>query len=340
VAGCIDVPPPRLQEVDLLKAVGAAAVVLIHAMRGPFEPGASELELRLGDVTRFAVPAFLFASGALAARSGRDEEAGALVPGRRLVRLLLPYLLASIAAEVYLAATGRGPSTGSVVRDLLLGAAFGPYYYVFVALPLVLLEPVARRLGVPAIGAIAVGLLAGQAATEALIVPLPLFWHLRSPLMWWAYWFVGALYGRRRAAIASWLGHGRNAAAGAFVAASLAAASLAASFAAPELSVADRLGQWLAIYPVLSGLLCLGFAAKRIAAGRLVSLLSTTSYTIYLWHLFAVEPVRQRFAPPPQVFEPMAIATPWAAGLLLPLLLALVARRTLGKASARRWLGA
>jgi fucose 4-O-acetylase-like acetyltransferase len=55
----------RFHEVDLLKAVGILTVVLIHSLRSPWEPSISPLELWLGNVTRFAVPGFLVASGYL-----------------------------------------------------------------------------------------------------------------------------------------------------------------------------------------------------------------------------------------------------------------------------------
>ena len=48
----------RFAEVDWLKAVGILVVILIHTVRSPWEIGAAPVELWLGHVTRFAVPAF------------------------------------------------------------------------------------------------------------------------------------------------------------------------------------------------------------------------------------------------------------------------------------------
>ena len=46
----------RLFEVDLVKAVGIVVVVLIHSTRSFWDPEVSRSELRIGELTRFAVP--------------------------------------------------------------------------------------------------------------------------------------------------------------------------------------------------------------------------------------------------------------------------------------------
>ena len=340
MTGTTTATSPRLQEMDLLKAAGILAVVLIHAMRGPFEADASALELRLGEATRFAVPAFLFASGALAARWERGGGGPWTELRSRLTRLLLPYLLASIAAELFRVARAEPPIAGSVAADLLTGAAFGPYYYVFVALPLVALAPLASRLSVPALAAITALLLILQIASELMVVPMPLFWHVRNPALWWAYWFAGCWYARRRDDVVARLHSGYGAFVLPTLGALLLATSLVAGARARWLSPTDLLAPWLGIWATLAILVPLGLRWHRLAGSRAVRALSVTTYTIYLWHLFAVYPLRELFPSPPQVFDLWRIALPWAAGLLLPLLLALGARRFLGEPTARRWLGA
>lgn len=330
----------RRQEIDLLKAAGIVAVVLIHAMRGPFEADASTLELRIGEVTRFAVPAFLFASGALAARGTPGDGPWWLELRSRLTRLLLPYLVASIAAELFHAVRGEPPTTGSIAVDLLTGAAFGPYYYVFVALPLVALTPLVSRASKPLLAVITVLLLVLQACSELLLFDLPLFWHLRSPALWWAYWFAGCWYGRHRTEIARRSSTGWSAHIVAVLGAGALATMLALHFAAPELSAVYRLASWVGIWATSALLLSLGLRWQRLAGSRAVRSLSAITYTIYLWHLFAVYPLREAMPAAPGIFDPVRIAVPWAGGLLLPLALALVARRFLGETAARRWFGA
>jgi peptidoglycan/LPS O-acetylase OafA/YrhL len=330
----------RLHELDLLKAAGIVAVVLIHSMRGPFESGASAFELLLGEATRFAVPAFLFATGALAASPGRAAGTPANELRSRLSRLLLPYLVATVAAELFRAARGLGPSTGSVWLDLFTGAAFGPYYYVFVAVPLVFLARLARRWSEHALWTVTLLLLVLQGGAEMLLFELPLFWHLRNPALWWAYWFAGACYGRHRDRIVARLGAGRGAWFVGAAGAAVAATALAVWFHAPPQELGYRLATWLALWATLLALLALGLRARSVARSRPVRLLSEATYTIYLWQLFAVYPLRDAAPAAPEVFEPWRIALPWTGGLLLPLLLVSVARKFLGPATARRWLGA
>ena len=129
--------PARFAEVDLLKAVGALAVLLIHTVRSPFEAAASPPELWIGQLTRFAVPGFLAASGFLYAT--RETVTWETTRGR-LVRLALPYLLFSAVAQALRHLQGTtvwGTGSGDLWIDLLFGASLGPYYYVFIAALLV-----------------------------------------------------------------------------------------------------------------------------------------------------------------------------------------------------------
>ena len=72
----------RYPEIDAIKAAGIVTIVLIHALRSPWDAGVSELERWLGHVTRFGVPGFLFASGFLYAGAPADS----VTTGRRLRR--------------------------------------------------------------------------------------------------------------------------------------------------------------------------------------------------------------------------------------------------------------
>ena len=59
----------RSPTVDAIKVAGIVTIVLIHALRAPWDPGLSPLERWLGHVTRFGVPGFLLASGFLYAKA-------------------------------------------------------------------------------------------------------------------------------------------------------------------------------------------------------------------------------------------------------------------------------
>ena len=95
----------RFVEIDSLKAAGILTIILIHSLRAPWDSRTPSNELLLGIVTRFAVPAFLLSSGFLYATTTRIAGVTVL---RRLRRVLVPYLICSIAAQLWWQATGQG----------------------------------------------------------------------------------------------------------------------------------------------------------------------------------------------------------------------------------------
>ena len=77
----------RLTEIDALKVAGIVTIVLIHVLRPPWDPALSSLEAWLGHVTRFGVPAFLFASGFLYATATPNPAAIVMKRLRKVVWL-------------------------------------------------------------------------------------------------------------------------------------------------------------------------------------------------------------------------------------------------------------
>jgi FkbM family methyltransferase len=180
----------RLAEIDLLKSLAILAVVVIHALRPPWDVGATPADRMIGHLTRFGVPAFLFSSGFLYARQARGLGSIRI----RLERLMLPYLVASCAAQVFWRVQGLNPSGGSLVHDLALGASFGQYYYVFVLFFLVLASPLFEMLPAMAIALAFSVFFAMQGLTVAGVRgDLGLFWLLRDPFQWWAQFLLGWL---------------------------------------------------------------------------------------------------------------------------------------------------
>jgi peptidoglycan/LPS O-acetylase OafA/YrhL len=320
----------RRFDVDLVKAVGIVAVVGIHSLRPFFDPASSRVELWLGSLLVFAVPGFLCASGVLQA-AGERVPAG--VTQARLVRLLLPYLVASLAAQAYRAVfEAYEPSALSVLRDLLLASSFGPYYYVLHAVLFVAAAPLLARLAPRALAALGLTALVTQWAFWSLGL-LPLFWAVRNPLRWLAFFVGGAALGRAGVRAEAWLV--RRRAPLAALAAAGAAAGLALGTECESAAVSAAL-DWGKVVCTLLLLFVLG--AGRETRSRLVLRLSDASYTIYLFHLFFVYLV-QRFAPQaPGTFDARAVGAAWAAGLAGPLVLGALGRLALGPES-RRWLG-
>jgi surface polysaccharide O-acyltransferase-like enzyme len=325
-------PAERRLEPDLLKAVGIGVVVLIHSMRSPFAPGVSEVEVWLGDVTRFAVPGFLLASGLLYAT--RAPVPWPVTRGR-LVRILVPYLVASVLAQIILLALGGPRAPVYVLRDLALASSFFHYYYVWLALLCVLCAPLLARAGSSVLGVVLVFAVLAQYGFESQTVgPLPFVWHVRNPLLWLPYFLAGWLLGLQLPAAERWLAPRRRLAVGFSAAAVVGFAAAAAQ----ELSFEwTRAVQWLGIYAVLA--LLLSVSLGRQTRSATLRELSDSTYTIYLFHVFFVDLVRRSLRPPPGEFEPLAVLAPWAAGLVGSLALVWLGRRLLGERS-RTWLGA
>jgi len=322
----------RFAEVDLLKAVGILVVVFIHTIRSGWERDASGIELWLGEMTRFAVPGFLAASGFLYA----GESADAARTAGRLQRVVAPYLLFTAVAQLQRTLEGLGPRTQSHLADWLLAGSFGPYYYVFVATAMVLLTPLLARIParvLPAVVAVEVAL---QLAL-ATFSKLDFFWHLRNPLLWLAYFHLGWLARLHHAKLVALATRHRTA----LVAGSgLLFAVLALSTGLVALPRLRSAIGWAAIYPALACLLFAGCgrASAPLAPG-LVRWLSDATYAVYLVHLFFLYPLREAFDPPFRRFDALAIAGPWLLALAASLAFVALARRLLGERS-RTWIGA
>lgn len=324
--------PERRLEPDLLKAVGIGVVVLIHSMRSPFAPGVSGVEVWLGDVTRFAVPGFLLASGLLYAT--RAPVPWATTRGR-LARILLPYLVASALAQAVLFGLGSPREPLYVLRDFALASSFFHYYYVWIALLFVLSAPLLARAGSGVlIVVLGLALVAQYVIESQAMGLLPFVWHVRNPLLWGAYFVLGWLVGLHFPAVRAWLAPHRRAA----VAFATAAVIGLAAAAALDLGFGwARAVQWLGIYAVLA--LLLSVSLGRQTHSPALRELSDATYTIYLFHVFFVDLARRAIRPAPGEFEPFAILLPWGAGLAGSLALVWLGRRALGERS-RSWLGA
>jgi surface polysaccharide O-acyltransferase-like enzyme len=319
----------RALPVDLLKALGILAVVFIHAVRSPWDPGAVALEGWLGRLAHFAVPGFLAASGYLYA-APRSPEAG--VTRRRLLRIALPYAVASLAAQVYWAASGAPHAPTEILQELLLGSSFGPYYYVFQIFTLVLLTPLIARL--PRAWLIPITLLLIVAQLFVNSLGLPLFWALRIPLFSGGSFMLGWTIRRYEAPLQGWLGSRRS-----LVTTLLAgiAALCATGMGAGLPELADRACEW--IYVNVFMLLIFARALGHSTRSTALCALSDSTWAIFLFHLFFVYALAAWRPLEPGVFDAFGFALLWSGGLLGAGSFAWLASRLLGR-HARVWLGA
>lgn len=307
--------------VDALKALGILAVIFIHSARAPW-PGSVPLEIWLSRLSHFAVPGFLAASGYLYATTqpipGSDTR-------RRLVRIGAPYLLVSLAAQLWWAAQGRPVEPMQIAEELLLASSFGPYYYVFQIFTLVLLAPLIPLLPKRALVPLTALLILLQLFVNSL--GLPLFWGLRFPLFAGGSFMFGWTLSVHRDAIARWLAPRRG-----VVRAALAGAAMLCAagvwMGLPEF--ADRTCEWLYVNLVI-GLI---FTVDRLGrAAPLARVLSDSTYAVFLVHLFFIYGLAQLRPLVPDVFDWVGIGLYWAGGLFGSLALVALARRALGDRS-------
>ncbi len=311
----------RLVAIDFLKAISSITVVAIHSffLRENQRPKFLEL---LGAATRFAVPAFLFASGFLSSQR-RTEDPFAFL-GRRLIRLVIPYLVASLITIASGLGDGRPLSAMGIFSQLALGSAWGPYYYVFVAVTLTLITPIILRLPRAALVTCLVAFTVGAYWAERY--PLTLggfFWSMRHPLRWWGYYLAGVLSSGLLPMLEKQPVKRRFTTAFGF--SLLSVVLLVLKMILIPFSSSAALAQLALIYATIVAIVAWGMILPKI---QFVSWLSEVSYPIYLYHLFFVRSFVRPAHPWPSLAER---GTAFVASVPLTLAFVWVARRLLGR---------
>jgi len=318
--------PARFFEIDSLKVAGILAVILIHSLRAPWDPGIFSTELWLGIVTRFAVPGFLFCSGFLYATSTRITFGTVL---RRMRRILVPYLICSIGAQIWWFATGQRHAFDAIVREMLLGSSFGPFYYVFVHFFLVLFAPLFVVLPKTALAGLTALMIICQGFLESsTALFLPIFWHIRNPLLWWGYFLLGWTIRLHHESVSLWIAARRR-----VLMLALTATVLVCTWFASfeDRSEWVRAAMWLDIYAIL-GFIFVATCGRR-STPPLMGILSDATFAIYLLHLFFVYGAQRLVQPAVNEFEALVIAGYWSAGLFGALALITLVRWLLGPRS-------
>lgn len=332
----------RLPAIDHLKAAAIVAVVFTHSGRRTFAGAHTEWDLYLTSVwVRFHVPTFLFVSGFLYARSTRDDLASVRA---RLARVLVPYLLASFAAQAVgmiqvLLGKGNGitgaHSLGDVAFQLATASSLGIYYYVFVlVLCIPLVWPLARAplAAVWAAWGTCVALTAAVLVDPGLRPTRDFFWSMRNPLddfflgFFLSGWLAALVWPRIEALYRR---HPRG-----LTGASAAGVVYAWAVNAHWLPVDDFLvTRILYTFAAIGSITLLTW---RRVPGPVVRFLSEATLSLYLYHH-----IFQRLTEPATwEWHPVArIAAQVAAGLAGACAVALAGRRLLGPQRARLLLG-
>ena len=328
-----DSPTKRYAEVDILKALGIAAVVLTHALRDPWNPNVSPGELWIGKITRFGVPGFLACSGFLYASSAGVSVSMTL---RRVKRIAIPYLLASLGAQIWWLSQDRVFESAAFVRELALAASFGQYYYVLVIFSLVLVTPLFAVLPRAVLGVLTFFLFCSQGWLESGgLMGLNWFWQTRNPLLWYAYFLLGWLIRLNYEGIHDTL-VGRRAESA--IASGIAVGLCVAAMSFSDSILVVRIARWLNIYAVIA--LSFALTCGRADTGALVRLVSDASYSVYLFHLFFLVALRPHVRPVFGELDLPVIGIHWSVALLGSLAIVLLSRALLGRDRSRTIIGA
>jgi fucose 4-O-acetylase-like acetyltransferase len=324
--------------VDFVKALAIVAVAFTHAGLGPWSPRYSPWDFWLCAVwVNFQVPAFLLVSGFLYHRA---EAIPASTVRARLVRVLVPYLLA--CAVAYALGIAKADSWGALLFQLATASTLGIYYFIFLLLLFIPTIWVLSRLGRRWVWTLCAALWTWGllfeiyvyvylVGTEGETGPLEgFFWLMRSPLNFtYAIFVTGWLLGAHRDALRRRLdAHGR-----AIGAACLAvvAGYLALGHLAPWLSA----GVLRSIHTLaVVGTVVVWTRHRRVPAW--VRFLSETSLGLYLYHQMFQVGLQPLVAAWP---APLRIGAVAIGGLSGAAVLCLLGRRLLG-ARARLVLGA
>jgi peptidoglycan/LPS O-acetylase OafA/YrhL len=314
--------PERIHAIDWLKAIAVLGVVLAHS--GPAPRGAlfGPLDHALRQVpTTAVVPIFLMAAGFLYAR---DEPIPPRVIGERLMRLLIPYVIASGAVWLFLR---HPPDLATAIEQLLFASAFGIYYFIAVLALCIPCTWALSRLpkSVPPLLAIA--------AFAYLVLPgyhpawsRNVFWSMRNPLEFFylGYFLTGWSISMHREQLAT-----------AYI--RVKPMVWGAALTAIGLYVATRFLGWSPLAHSIARVgysLGIGFVIVALTWGRRapqwVVWLSGATLTIYLYHQIFIRLVLPYFVRWPMIPRTLVLMALALAGCwwLLRLAEPLLGRRT------------
>lgn len=318
-------PRERIAVVDYLKTTGILFVVLIHAMRDHFDPNISSTEFSLKAAITFAVPFFFAASGYLYCSAAAIPFSMIL---RRMKRILVPYLIASIAGQVFWYLNGKGNDPFTIAIDFLSANTFGIYYFVLVLFLFVLLTyPLSRmpRRWVPILFLLS---LAGLALHTYVRPASSLAWQIRDPLLWLHVFLFGWLIRRESDRVrVVMLEYGRLILVITLSVFALCTWLLYTNEPSPKL----LFPRWMSAYALTAGVFALTW--NKQSTPTIIRFLSDSTYTVYLYHIFFVLAFKAWASPAPRAFEPGIIAATWLSGFFGALAILLLVRVTAGERS-------
>jgi fucose 4-O-acetylase-like acetyltransferase len=322
----------RIDGIDFIKAAAIVAVVATHSGFAAFYPNATVWDRAFNATwTWFHGPSFLLVSGFLYCR---ESPVGPGDIARRLLRVWIPYVIASVFMQVSGTTPVDGP--GQALHQIVTASAIPVYYYIALLSGCTLAVWPLSRLAHRGAAVLLAALFAYAVAlvfAPGLHVPSSPFWMARNPLETFAlgYFVLGWVAAQHRDALARCLERRRALIGG------VAAAGAAFWFVSmgrihdPDAANLNRISYTLSVVALIL------VATHGRRAGRGVRFLSTTTLAIYLYHVAPIVAVNARIVPWP---PPLRIGLQFVIGLGFGSLVAIVGRRVLGAARARRYLGA
>jgi peptidoglycan/LPS O-acetylase OafA/YrhL len=283
----------RFTSIDILKAGGIIVVIWIHAFQefGDTEPF---IIRRLAFLTGAAVPAFFFASGFLNAQ-GRSLSLRQFAE-RRLMRLLVPYVVASLVALAFRRFVFSEPITRlQAVFELATGGAWGIYYFIPMLLGAAVVGQGIFRFRSLAVPVFVLFWVLGVLSYMWIIPFGGLYGQMRNPFRWWGYVFAGWVMAQQVVAVQGLTAVHRRSIG---VAALTVAAGIFLYYVAvlpAEWSPAMAALQYVCTYGIVAGVFLL---ALRSADHAAVRWLSEATYPIYLYHFFIIALVHRWPASP------------------------------------------
>ena len=322
--------------IDTMRGFAILMVIAIHALAG-----ADKTDMMVIDsIFRPCVPVFLFTAGLLSARMPHIPLM------RRLLRALVPYTIAFMAAYLFMAVDNPAFDQRPLITLARYGFAYVfVYYYVFVyvgcTLALWLLFIAAGRdkqlrqqnMILFCALAIVIGLAAGayldpllqrHGVSSGFVEEV----RMRDIPFWFAFVALGVIVGMSDAQAP--LQRLRWPLAALTVVAYAAYAAIRVTHIG---DAADYDSMAFFLYSALFCLTMLGFAFEWPA----LAFLGSASYFIYLWHYFIIQLLRHWQGL--QHFTATAIVTEFAAALVVSAALAALIRRS-GAPRLAQWLGA
>jgi peptidoglycan/LPS O-acetylase OafA/YrhL len=312
--------PVRYPSIDLLRASGIVTVVWIHAFTS-FNTDMPVLIRGIAFLTRFAVPAFFFAAGFLQA-SGRRLTPRVFV-FRRLVRILVPYVIASLCALGFRSAIGEShwtPTTAAI--DLVTGNAWGIYYFIPVLAGAAAVGMVVFRFPRLAWPIFGLFWILGLLNETRVLWAGDLWWELRNPVRWWGYFFLGWVGAVRQESLRRLSDACRARFAWAAVQLGGLMWAIYLFFLPPSWSPTSAAVQYIMIYCVVIAIFLLAWDWSERPTIRW---LSEASYPIYLYHYFLIVMVAQR------VDDLVRDTVAFAFGCVGSVVLVVIERKLLGR---------